>query len=817
MPPKIRLHASLLAVTLLLAAFPCATSADTNDEAQQIGILQSRSASPSEKDAACAWLKRHGTAQSVPALASLLTDAQLSQSARYALESMREPEAENALIAAVAQTSGLTKAGVINSLGVRHDARAVPALAKLLTDSDAEIVGASAAALGDIATPDALKALEGQLNTANPATQTAMADGCLRCAQHALKAGEDKEAMAIYQEIYQRPGKEFVHVAAWRGMVLAEGADGWSPLAQAITNGPASLQMAAVQLAHEVKVPGASEALAGLLSRSAPFVQVGLIDALSQRDDPAAAPAIAAVAKETEPEPRVAAAVALGNLGSDAHIPLLIEIAARAGDPAQASARQALTLVHRGNPNKTLVKMLPSATPDSQVEILRALNNRSAVEATPQLLAFARQAQDLARDAVFQALGHLVEQRQLGDLVQLVGQMTTEDGRVAAAQAVGAACRHIQRHSGTVDMTPVLAAFKGSSTETRIALLPVCSGSPGSDTRTILRSSLGDSDAGVHAAAVRALCNTVDADLAPDVEKIATESPDEESRTLAIEACVRLATQEESITMAPTDQVKLFQALVPAATTAAQKRLVLSGLATMPDDGALKLALPLLADVTVSNEAARAVIAICRRLPTVETVETALTNVLSSTTDDQVRQDARALAKLVASRAAYITNWEYVGPYRQAGKNYVQLFDIVFPPEVLGAPGVHWRNLPVNDDPDHAGEMDFLKTIQGEQVVAYARTSIHCPAGQPAKLFVNSDDGVKIWLNGEVVHANNTQRGLNGPPDEVKITLKPGWNDLVLKVTQNIAGWGFSVRLTDPNGDPIKGLQITAGPAHSPR
>ena len=98
-----------LAVGLFSALFQGAVVAyGANDEAGQISVLQSPS-SPQQKDAACVWLKRNGTAKSVPALAALLTDEQLSQSARYALESMPGPEAGDALIAALAQTSGLLK------------------------------------------------------------------------------------------------------------------------------------------------------------------------------------------------------------------------------------------------------------------------------------------------------------------------------------------------------------------------------------------------------------------------------------------------------------------------------------------------------------------------------------------------------------------------------------------------------------------------------------------------------------------------------------------------------------------------------------
>ena len=72
-----------------------AQTAQTSEEQQLIGVLQS-SQSPRDKDAACARLKRIGTEQSIPALAALLTDEQLSHSARYALESMPSAKAGQA-------------------------------------------------------------------------------------------------------------------------------------------------------------------------------------------------------------------------------------------------------------------------------------------------------------------------------------------------------------------------------------------------------------------------------------------------------------------------------------------------------------------------------------------------------------------------------------------------------------------------------------------------------------------------------------------------------------------------------------------------
>src|SRR5262245_48177977 len=121
---------------VLLASGTTQLSAQQSDEQQKLLQIVLSSAPLADKDAACARLNRIGTTRSVPVLAALLRDEQLSHSARYALESMQSAEAEAALLGALNQTTGPNRIGIINSLGVRGAAQATPALAIVLTGQD---------------------------------------------------------------------------------------------------------------------------------------------------------------------------------------------------------------------------------------------------------------------------------------------------------------------------------------------------------------------------------------------------------------------------------------------------------------------------------------------------------------------------------------------------------------------------------------------------------------------------------------------------------------------------------------------------------
>jgi len=94
-----------------------------------------------------------GDQTSVPSLAALLGDEHLSVYARTALEQIPGDAATDALRNALAKLKGNQLTGVVNSIGVRRDPKAVDALSKLLASSDAETAKAASAALARIRPP----------------------------------------------------------------------------------------------------------------------------------------------------------------------------------------------------------------------------------------------------------------------------------------------------------------------------------------------------------------------------------------------------------------------------------------------------------------------------------------------------------------------------------------------------------------------------------------------------------------------------------------------------------------------------------------
>lgn len=143
----------------------------------------------------------------------------------------------------------------------------------------------------------------------------------------------------------------------------------------------------------------------------------------------------------------------------------------------------------------------------------------------------------------------------------------------------------------------------------------------------------------------------------------------------------------------------------------------------------------------------------------------------------------------------YLGDWEIVGPYAQKGKDCRELFDIPFGPERSDV-DIAWRPMPTKSLGKHPAYLDLSETLDGgEQAVAYVRTQDESPSRMQALLEIYSDDGVKAWLNGKLIHENNAMRGIASQPDVVEVTLKKGANNLTLKVTQNDGPWGAIARL----------------------
>jgi HEAT repeat protein len=122
---------------------------------------------------------------------------------------------------ALSKLKGRPLVGAIGSVGVRHDAKAVGALTRLLRNPDTQVANAAARALGKIGTSDAAKVLKKALGKAPPDRRLAVADACLSCAEALVGQDKRSEAEALYRDVGSADLPKHFRLAAAQGAIRA--------------------------------------------------------------------------------------------------------------------------------------------------------------------------------------------------------------------------------------------------------------------------------------------------------------------------------------------------------------------------------------------------------------------------------------------------------------------------------------------------------------------------------------------------------------------------------------------------------------------
>jgi len=157
----------------------------------------------------------------------------------------------------------------------------------------------------------------------------------------------------------------------------------------------------------------------------------------------------------------------------------------------------------------------------------------------------------------------------------------------------------------------------------------------------------------------------------------------------------------------------------------------------------------------------------------------------------------------------FITDWLLCGPFPNEGG---QTINTDFLAEVGGetkinpvagmtvssssVPGgkVRWQLVQT----DVTGKLDLVRHLQPNQKnVAYAAATVICPKRTHAILKVGSNDRVKVWVNGDLVHYYSTARSSGPDADHLPISLNPGKNLLLAKIDNEGAGWHFYARMEE--------------------
>jgi len=80
-----------------------------------------------------------------------------------------------------------------------------------------------------------------------------------------------------------------------------------------------------------------------------------------------------------------------------------------------------------------------------------------------------------------------------------------------------------------------------------------------------------------------------------------------------------------------------------------------------------------------------------------------------------------------------------------------------------------------------------------DNAVAFLYMRIVSDREEVMPAYLGSDDGCRVWFDGELIHEFNGPRGVNPESDIAYLALKPGVNHLFVKVNNGGGAWGFQM------------------------
>jgi alpha-mannosidase len=112
---------------------------------------------------------------------------------------------------------------------------------------------------------------------------------------------------------------------------------------------------------------------------------------------------------------------------------------------------------------------------------------------------------------------------------------------------------------------------------------------------------------------------------------------------------------------------------------------------------------------------------------------------------------------------------------------------------------------------DSIGQMDLKRAIGEpplEQAVAYAFSWVTSPDERTVSFGFESDDDVRVWLDGTLILDREVARSLRGGTDTVTVRLAAGANRLLMKVVNRTGGFALGARILALGGGAADGIRL---------
>ena len=644
----------------------------------------------------------------------------------------------------------------------RHGAAAVPKIAPLLAHDDPAIWRTTFNIIADIANEASVRGRE--------ADRAAITDSLMPMLDPEQPKHIKQRALRLL------------------AIVAPDGAD-LQPIAALLTGDDPELRENARAALQEMGTGGAAMELCAALEGADAAFQRDLLRAIAAIGDPRCALSAHQLTGSEDAVVRAAAARALCWIGDPALIRPLLAVWQAADDATRFEAGDALlrladAIVRQGNGW------------DFAIAVYR--------------LVLREETDPVLRSGAVAGLGRFGDDTVVEDILDVIGGGAGRELEPAALEAF----RHL--HGPGVERK-LLAAYSALSPEMQAGLLDVLAASRSPACLELFRNAAQSDEPILRRAAIEALHKSgmpEALDTLSEVARAAAVAKDaataeNEAAMDAIRRMARQFAQDGRAAAAGRAYLELYR----AATDDEGRAEALEGIRQFPVPEAFDVFTAAMSDGEIAALPVTTLLGVAQAMQRdgrADDAEKLFVLLLPRLNTTEAMREAAHLFNLAgggpeaALRLGVVPRWRIAGPFPWRMADAFSVTHVNEPdidPDATYSVGDQTISWQVVETSDAGGTVDLTGLFGAiDNVCAYAHAVIHVSEAADAVVRTGSDDGIKVWVNGEAVLENNVDRGSDFDQDHAPARLRAGENHILVCVTQNAGGWNFRLRLTHPDG-----------------
>jgi HEAT repeat protein len=504
--------------------------------------------------------------------------------------------------------------------------------------------------LGKIGGDMAAKALTQALSEAPANARSAVAEGCIRCAELYLADGNHAAATRLYDLVRQSKAPKQRVLEATRGAILARQSAGIPLLIEQLRSDDKALFSMGLRTARELVGREVTEALAVELDRIQSSRQPALLLALADRKDAAVLPKVLQVAGNGSENMRIVAVGILEQLGDPSAVPVLLEAAIHSNAKLAQTAKAALARLESKKVDADVMSRLPQSAGKMRLVLIELAGQRRIDDALPLMMSSLKDPDAETRRAALETIGAIGTEKQVADLVRMLPQASTSQDRASMEKTLMSLCGRW----GTPCASLLLPLAQHTDSAMRMIALRAMASIGGPDALSTIVKAVKDPDGATQDEAVGLLATwpgnwPEDVAVADPLLALAKSSGKNLHQVQGVRGYLQFL--QENKKLKEQEKLAQFKELLPFIKRPDEKRLAIATASAFSATGALAVLTDFAADSDVSEEACLAIVNLAagnklKDVPKEQRTQ-ALQKVLETARNDATRKKADTALKSI--------------------------------------------------------------------------------------------------------------------------------------------------------------------------